>query len=133
MAGDPTSAAILARLDAIDRGLIQVAADAREARDTARETKTQLDAQALPARIAELHGEMTKGFADARSDLVNSNAHLRTELDAHDKRIASLEEWRAEGKGARGVLAWLTKHAPWLLSIILAGAAAVGLKTGTHS
>lgn len=51
-------------------------------------------------------------------------------LSAALSRIDVLEALRDQARGGAAVVAWFAKNAPWLITIILAVAAAVGFKTG---
>jgi hypothetical protein len=126
--GTPSNVEVMAKLEALTSRFDDVAKDAREGRDLARSIKDTLAAQDMPARLEALRGEMNSGFQGARADLVNAQGHIRQEIADHDKRIAALEQYRQRADGASGTVAWLMKHAPWLVAIAMSVAATVGLK-----
>ena len=54
--------------------------------------------------------------------------HQNDRLNAAFKRIDILEAERDRQAGAIGVGAWISKHAPWLVAVVMAGLAALGWK-----
>lgn len=106
--------------------------DAREARDAARALVAATEAQAIPSKLAELKGAIEQVAAASRSDLVNSANKITTEmrdgLHAHETRIEVLEAFMHKLEGAGGAFGWLSKNAPWLLSVMLGALAVFGLK-----
>jgi TolA-binding protein len=56
---------------------------------------------------------------------------LSARLTAALVRIDGLESTRDKQTGAAGLAAWLTKNAPWLVAIFMAGLAAFGWKEGS--
>jgi RNA binding exosome subunit len=134
---------IRALLEGLSQRVDDTRADAREARDAANKLTERLAAQDVPAQLAHLSGRMEQGFQAARTDLVNSmdkiTRETRSELASHHTRITDLEgrhhirlekleAFKNRIEGAGGVFGWLSKNAPWLLSAVLAAAAAVGFK-----
>jgi hypothetical protein len=123
---------IIARLQGMDDRITETRADAREARDAVVRLTERVGAQDTPTKLAELRGDMEKGFQAARSDLVNAankiTSEVRGELEKHDARIKSLEDFRQRIEGASGLIGWLGKNAPWLLSVFFAGVAVLGFK-----
>jgi hypothetical protein len=107
-------------------------ADAREARDAATKLTERVDAQAVPAKVAELRADLDKNFAIARSDLVNASdkitREMREGLAGHDTRIKQLEAFRSKVEGATGFLGWTSKNAPWLFALLAGIAATIGWK-----
>lgn len=115
------------------QGVVEsVKTDAREARDAARESAAATKAQDLPAKIAELRGQVEKMASDSRSDLVNSIAKVTAEMRSghgdHEGRIATLEAARNKFAGATGLMGWLGRNAPWMFTGIAAAAALFGLR-----
>lgn len=112
--------------------MAETRADAREARDAALRLTERVGAQDTPAKLAELRGDLEKGFQAARADLVNAvdklTREVRSDFANHDDRIKSLEDFRQRIEGAGGLVGWLGKNAPWLLTITFAGMAALGFK-----
>lgn len=123
---------ILALIRGLDGRVTEIREDAREARDAATRLTERLGAQDMPAKVAELRGIMDKGFSDARSDLVNAitrlTGEMRPELADHDARLSELETFRHRIEGARGAIGWVSKNAPWLVSLAMGFLAALGLK-----
>jgi hypothetical protein len=124
--GTPSNVEVLAELRALTSRLDAAAADAREGRDLARSIKDTLTAQDMPARLEALRGEMNAGFQGARADLVNAQAHIRSELSDHEKRIKALEDLRTKADGVTGLMGWIAKHAPWLFAGIAAFVGGLG-------
>lgn len=129
---DPGYREILARIEAFDGRLTETRADAREARDAVVRLSERVGAQDTPAKLAELRGDLEKGFQAARADLVNSvdklTREVRHDFNAHESRLKSLEDFRLRIEGAGGVFGWVGKNAPWLLTALLTGVAALGFK-----
>lgn len=129
-----------ARLDEKVDGLAGVVegvkADAREARDAARESAAATKAQDIPAKFAELKGQVEKIASDSRVDLVNSiskvTAEFRLGHGDHEGRLKKLEDARSRFAGATGLVGWISHYAPWLLTAAISAAAWLGLK-GHHS
>lgn len=130
---------LAARFDGLELRVTETRDDAREARDAATRLTERLGAQDTPAQLEKLRSEMTAGFVAARSDLVNATDRMTTEhrgkvhdlearLEAHHKRLESLEGFRNKALGAGGLFTWLSKNAPWLVALLFALAAAVGFK-----
>jgi chromosome segregation ATPase len=123
---------IIARLQGVEERMAETRADAREARDAALRLTERVGAQDTPAKLAELRGDLEKGFQAARADLVNAvdklTREVRSDFANHDDRIKSLEDFRQRIEGAGGLVGWLGKNAPWLLTITFAGMAALGFK-----
>ncbi|MDB5448751.1 MAG: hypothetical protein JWQ97_4068 [Phenylobacterium sp.] len=123
---------ILALIRGLDGRVTEIREDAREARDAATRLTERFGAQDIPTKLAELRGDVEKGFAGARADLVNSmdkiTRETRSGLDALETRVATLEGFKNRIEGAGGVFGWLSKNAPWLLAMLMTAAAAMGLK-----
>lgn len=123
---------ILARLEGQDRRLDEIREDAREGRDAAVRMAERYAAEGVPTKLAELRGQMEQGFQGARTDLVNSMDKTTREMrDAQNNihaRLDALERFKNRIEGAGGVFGWVSKHAPWLLSVFLGGLAVFGLK-----
>lgn len=135
MSSEPSDAVyreILARLQGMDDRISETRTDAREARDAVLRLTERVGAQDTPAKLAELRGEMEKGFQGARVDLVNAvdklTREVRHDLASHDVRIKALEDFKSRIDGAGGVIGWIGKNAPWLLSVFFAGLAVLGFK-----
>jgi outer membrane murein-binding lipoprotein Lpp len=116
-----------------------VKADAREARDAARESAAATKAQDLPAKIAELKGQVEKMAEGNRADLVNAISRVTAEvregkadhgarLDAHDIRLDKLEAGHNRFKGATGLIGWISRNMPWLMTALVAAAAIFDMK-----
>ncbi len=110
-------------------GMEDIKNNAREARDAARDIAAATKAQDIPAKIAELRGFVEKTNAELRSDMVNSNtritSELRTDFDkcekdviALDTRVEALEAVHNRALGMTGVIGWLSRYAPWLISAV---------------
>lgn len=123
---------ILARIAGIEGRVESVGGDAREARDGVLQLTAGLNAQGIPAKVAELDGKIDVVAQTARSDLVNATTQIKREVrDKHDalvKRVADLEAFRNRIDGASGLLGWIGKNTPWLVAVLLAGLAALGFK-----
>lgn len=143
MASSATNEALLreiltghAKLDEKVSGLAgaveAVKADAREARDAARDSAAATKAQDIPAALEKLRGQVERSATDSRADLVNSisrvTSEMREGLSGHETRLQKLEAARSRFAGATGLLGWLSRHAPWLVTAGLALAAIFGLK-----
>jgi outer membrane murein-binding lipoprotein Lpp len=143
MAESPSLEALMremsARFEGLELRVTETREDAREARDAATRLTERLGAQDMPAKVAELKGEMNAGFQGARADLVNGLDKITREsrdrfsdvdqrLGKHEHRIALLESFRDKAVGAGGLFTWLSKNAPWLVAVLLAVAAALGWK-----
>jgi hypothetical protein len=123
---------ILALIHGIDNRVSEIREDAREARDAATRLTERFGAQDLPTKMAELRADLEKWVAASRSDLVNAMDKVTRETRAasedHERRIADLERFKNRLEGASGVFGWMSKNAPWLIAILMAGLAAIGLK-----
>lgn len=123
---------ILARLEGQDRRLDEIREDAREGRDAAVRMAERYAAEGVPTKLAELRGQMEQGFQAARGDLVNSmdktTREMREAQSSIHSRLDELERFKQRIEGAGGVFGWLAKNAPWLLTAVLAAAAAVGFR-----
>lgn len=97
-----------ARFDELFRGLGQAQADAREARDSAREVSLILREQNALAKIEELRAEARGLVAALREDVVLAQANERKARADLDKKVGDLEKLRDQGTGAlKGArLAW---------------------------
>lgn len=113
------------RVDGVDKA-------AREARDAARDSAAATRAQDIPAEMEKLRGQVAMIASDGRSDLVNAvtkvTEEMRKGLSDHDGRIKRLEDARSRFDGATGLLGWLSRNAPWLLTALAAAAAFFGLR-----
>jgi hypothetical protein len=123
---------ILARLEGLAGRIDETREDAREARDAATKLTERVGAQDIPAKLAELKGQVEKGFSDARSDLVNTSDKITREMRDghrdHGARLDALEAFRNKIEGAKGLMGWVAKNAPWLFAVSFAVAAAIGWK-----
>lgn len=99
-------------LAATNRSLTTLTADMRDVR----ERVIKIEAKDMDAKIAEY-----------RAECRTTCAELRADIKAATVRIDSLEGSRDKHTGVMSVGAWLTKYAPWLVALILAGMAGVGL------
>lgn len=66
-------------------------------------------------------------------DVKGEVREAKAEVKAMALRIDALESVRDRQSGAMGVGAWMSKHAPWLVALLMAGLAGLGLKTGAGS
>lgn len=123
---------IIALFEGQDRRLTETREDAREARDAATKLTERLTSQDVPTKLAEMRGQMDAGFSASRADLQNVSDKITREFRekhaGHEVRIEALEAFRQRLEGASGLLGWLGKNTPWLITVIMAVAAAVGLK-----
>ena len=55
---------------------------------------------------------------------------LEARLTAALKRIDGLESTRDQQRGAKALVDWIRQTAPWLVAIVAAVAAGIGIKTG---
>lgn len=126
------SATQSAELRALSGRVDGVQKDAREARDVARDNLAQTQAQDLPAKVAELRGHIEALDTARRADLLNAIEKLtresRTGHDEHEKRLKALEAFQSRFDGATGLMGWVSKYAPWLLSAALGVLAMLGLR-----
>lgn len=99
-------------LTATNRSLATLTADVRDVR----ERVIKIEAKDMDAKIAEY-----------RSECRTSCAELRADIKAANVRIDVLEAAKDRTAGAMSVGAWLTKYAPWLVALIMAGMAGVGV------
>ena len=134
---------IIARFEGLDQRITETREDAREARDAATKLTERLASQDVPAQMAKLQSELAAGFIAHRSDLVNAADKITREFreadakiisdaklkgDGHDARIAALESFRQRIEGASGLVGWMAKNTSWLITVLFAVVAAVGLK-----
>lgn len=119
---------VVQRMDGVDQRLDDTREDAREARDAALRLTERLSASDVPAHLAKLEAAMTAGFAAARSDLVNASDKLTRNVNSVEDRVAKLEAFRQRVEGATGFVGWIGKNMPWLIAVVMAVAAAIGLK-----
>lgn len=92
--------------------------DAREARDATTKLTERLTTQDMPAEIAKLRAAMDAGFIAARSDLTVASSHTNTAISDLSKRVDELENWRERLNGASGLVGWLSRNAPWLVTLV---------------
>lgn len=116
------------RLENFSEQLTTTTQEARQAREQAARAIVILEEHDHAARLAEHKAENRAALADIRQDFVAANGRVRTELEAALARVASLEAERQRQEGAKGLIAWLMKNAPWLLAGIAAFAAGLGFK-----
>lgn len=117
MADDtPSLAAVAAEVESLRRWMADVARDTREGRDAALSIKATIEAHNLPAQIAALRGDLEKTEQGLRADIVNASAHVRNEISALDARLKAVEAKQARTDGATGLMGWIIRYAPWLLS-----------------
>jgi hypothetical protein len=132
----PTSREVLVGVHALTEIVKAVATDAREARDGMIAIKATMLEQNVGVRIEALHAEIKATSTEIRSDMVNAITKARGEFQAgladHDLRIDKLEQARDQSGARAGILKWLADHAPWLLAIVISGAAFLGLGQPHH-
>lgn len=120
------------RLQAGDERMREISTDAREARDAANRLTERFNTQDVPARISEVKALVERLDSERRSDLVNSASKITTEMreghDDHEGRIKELEDARHRMAGATGLIGWIGRNAPWLLTGLIALAAVFGVK-----
>jgi hypothetical protein len=115
--------------------ITQIGADAREARDLARDLKTILQEQNAPQRIVELRAEMKVGDQDLRVDLVHAQTQVRTEMreanallteriDTVSERTTELEADQQRRHGGHIIFRLMRDFSALLIS---AGAALIAL------
>jgi hypothetical protein len=132
-------AGLTATVTGVSTRVTEVRDDAREARDTAQRLAAKLDGQEIPAQLERLHGEIAAGVSGLRSDMTNTYARLKADMldadgklagrvDGHDMRLDKLEAWRTKLEGGASVFGWLSKNAPWLITVVAAIAVIFGLK-----
>lgn len=66
-------------------------------------------------------------------DMRGQIIELRGDLKAACIRIDALEATRDRQAGALSVGGWISKYAPWLVAIFMAGLAGLGIKSGAGS
>lgn len=92
-------AGVEARQEETTKAVGQAQADAREARDTAREIAVILREQNALERVAELRAEARQLVADLREDTVKAITSVRSEVKAHGERLDVLEVLKTKGQG----------------------------------
>lgn len=121
----------------MEKLLTEARQDARAAREGLAEIKAVLGEQNVPERVAEIRAEMKAQHVELRTDMVNTYNRLQAavadrgtaldvRIDGLDKRVAALERLKEQATGAKSVLGWLLKHAPWLFAGIAAFLAGMG-------
>lgn len=120
----PSNAAVMAEVEALRRWVEAVATDTREARDTALRIEATLQVYDIPAKIEAVRGHVDTIEQGLRADIVNSIGKVRGEIADLAARVGALEVAKARDDGAKGLMAWLIKHAPWLVTVL--GALGVG-------
>lgn len=147
-------AAALARIEAkqegFDERLVELRADAREARDVARSLSATLAEHDVPGQLSEIRLGLKVIEKDFRTDLGNTYTQLKRDIaeteerlrhgmadhDAKDDRmfrevvarVDKLESVKDQTDGAKGLMGFLTRIAPLLLSLGSGFLAALALK-----
>lgn len=98
-------------LSATNQSLHALAHDVREVRADVKEVRE---------KVIRMEGE------DLKAQLREVRADLRTALG----RVDNLEKRGDRQDGALSVGGWVSKYAPWLVAIFMAGLAGIGLKGG---
>lgn len=78
------------------------------------------DVKDVRERVTRMEGEDVKG--DLRE--------LKADMRAACKRIDDLETIRDRQAGVLSVGGWISKYAPWLVALVMAGLAGIGIKNG---
>lgn len=92
-------AALEARQEETTKGVASAQADAREARDTAREIAVILREQNALERVAEVRAEARKLVADLRADVEHAMTLVRTEQKTQNSRLDAIELLKTKGQG----------------------------------
>lgn len=116
---------ILARVDGVAKQVEDVGKDAREARDATIELKARLSAENSQEQIAKIWARMEAADTAHRSDLLNAISRTGDRVGKAEARVSDLEAWRQRLEGANGLVRWLSRYAPWLVSALVAGYAYV--------
>lgn len=82
-----------------------------------------MSAENTQEQIAKIWARIEKADTEHRSDLLNAMARTGERTGALEARVASIEEWKNKLQGAKGMIGWLSKHAPWLMAATLSMAA----------
>lgn len=147
MAIDPSNAEVMAKVGdlaeriaglsatVIGQGstIAGISTDAREARDTAQRLAARIEGQEIPAQLERLHGEIAAVGSGLRADMTNTYTRLKADMLEADSKLAgrleSLEKWKLKLEGSASVFGWLSKNAPWLLTLLAwAALVVVGMK-----
>lgn len=129
----------MTRLDGFESYLDAVAKDAREGRDAALGLVQRLTAENTQQELQKIWARIEQSDAAHREDLRNSYARmaeaaatrykeLEIDRDAWKKRVEQLEAWRNKIEGANGLLGWVAKHSPWLVTVAVAVLALLKVK-----
>ncbi|NQE62974.1 hypothetical protein [Caulobacter sp. RHG1] len=92
-------AAVEARQEETTKAVASAQADAREARDTAREITVILREQNALERVAEVRAEARKLVADLRADVEHAMTLVRTEQKTQNSRLDAIELLKTKGQG----------------------------------
>lgn len=131
-------ASVGAKLSGLSDRVTEVGKDAREARDGLNRIEATLLEQNVAERLAELRAEFKASYVELRADGINSYSRLRADVTAARKeiddrqavaesRIDALEKYRDQTDGARSLMGWLAKNAPWLLALLITSLGSLGL------
>ena len=97
------------------------------------QTKAFSEAMSATTRVLEKLSDKVDGI-NTRLDRLEEAKHgreidaLKGDIKAIAARVDGLEGVQDRQAGAMGVGTWITKHAPWLVALVMAGLAAVGWK-----
>lgn len=81
----------------------------------------------LSQDVREVRGDMR----DVRERVIRIEAEdLKAEVKALALRTDALEKVKDRQDGAMSVGGWVSKYAPWLVALVLAGLAGLGFKAG---
>lgn len=134
-----TAEAIIERLNGFEAYLEATARDARKACDATLTLTARLTAENTQVEIAKIWQRIETADAAHRADLQNSYARINEAAAARSReleidrdlwkvRVEALEDWRARIEGASGLVGWLAKHAPWLVTVAIAVLAVLKVK-----
>lgn len=134
LADQVTAREILRRLDGLEK-------TAGEARDETLKLNARLTAENTQEQLAKIWTRMETADLQNRADLQNSYDRLNAAQSARSAQIEgnvaaltsdmdALKEWRNKIEGANGLVGWLAKHAPWLVTAAVAGLALIARAKG---
>lgn len=99
----------------LDR-ITAVGKDAREARDATIALNARLTAENTQEQIAKIWARIEASDSTYRSDLLNTSARIGERIGKHEGRTADLEAWRQRIEGANGLVKFLSRYSPWLVT-----------------
>lgn len=109
---------------------LRVLSDAVSAQGKAQAEQSAASTKAMERLTDKVEGMNTRLIRLEEAKHGREIERLESAINRLEQRVNDLEGVKDRHDGALSVGGWITKHAPWLVAVLMAGLAAIGFRNG---